>query len=164
MKYSIVLFLLTIGFFGCANEDESNEDIVTVEYHKDTILNIAEQILLSIQDNKTHHIREKISADSLKRLLETIEVKDSDFVNDLKKSLECAVRKNDSLESMSSRNSYYEDFDELSYRDTVIWNKKYKDTIIYNFIKKDTLVIDTVLYYDTIWSKEKRSGKFKRIN
>jgi len=96
-------------------------------------------------------------------LLETIEVKDSEFVNSLKRSLEHAVRKNDSLESTSPEVSYYEDFDELSYRDTVIWNKKYKDTIIYNFIKKDTLVIDTVLYYDTIWSKEKRNGKFKQL-
>lgn len=163
MKSYAIVFLLLIGFVGCGRNYEAKEDIITIEYHKDTILNIAEQILLSIQDNKTHNVREKISADSLKRLLETIEVKDSEFVNSLKRSLECAVRKNDSLESTASGSSYYEDFDELSYRDTVIWNKKYKDTIIYNFIKKDTLVIDTVVYYDTIWTKERRSGKFKQL-
>jgi len=118
MKYCILIILFSC--LSCNRNYEAKEDIIIVEYNKDTILNIAEQILLSIQDNKVHHVREKISADSLKRLLETIEVKDSEFVNSLKRSLEHAVRKNDSLESTSPEVSYYEDFDELSYRDTVI--------------------------------------------
>ena len=163
MKYLSICLIFLIS---CSSEFKKKEEIIVVEYHRDTLMMAADKILNTIMHSKKHHSRNAISLDSLQSLLKTVRVEDSRIVQDLQRSLECAKREADSIKGS---HPYYDPFmygegAEPIYLDTIIYNKIYKDTIIYNFIKHDSVIYDTITYFDTIKFKLKKNGKFKKIN